>query len=110
MLRLDRAGGAGHNVVHDLDNRVKTIFDALRKAKGDHELGLNTKSGLVTPGSDEKPFYVLLENDNLITHASVATDTLLAPVENTTPDEAARLVVTVTIRPYNTHLGALNYV
>jgi hypothetical protein len=105
MLREGRPG----KVVYDLDNRVKTIFDALRKAKNHYELGSKTSLGVRKPGLDEDPFYVLLEDDGLITHVSVTTDTLLAPVPGTTPDDAVRLVINVTVRPYEVHFGSINY-
>ena len=90
MLRLGEPGGllsAG-----DLDNRVKTLFDALRKPKSKSELG-----GVV-PAEDEDPFFCLLEDDSLITHTNVETDTLLEPVEGLPSD--VRIVVAVTVKPY----------
>jgi hypothetical protein len=58
------------------------VFDALRKARGPSELGASTSKGQQTPEDDENPFYVLLEDDLLITHVSVTTDLLLQPVPN----------------------------
>jgi hypothetical protein len=106
MLREGRPG----KVPYDLDNRVKTIFDALRKAKGVFELGASTSAGVQVPSVDEDTFFVLLEDDNLITQASVTTDTLLEPVPNTTPDDAVRLIITVTVRPYHAHLENSDFV
>ena len=96
MLRTGPPGQA----LFDLDNRLKTVFDALRKATGPDELGAGTASGQIVPDPDEDPFYVVLEDDRLITHLSVTTDTLLEPVLNVPANEAVRLVVNVTIRPY----------
>src|ERR1700730_3830664 len=90
--------GAPGDVLTDIDNRLKTLFDALRKAKGPQELGAGTSSGQVAPDADEKPFYVLLEDDKLITDVAVTTDMLLQPVPDTPPAEAVRLVIEVTIR------------
>jgi hypothetical protein len=62
--QLFRTGG-------DIDNRMKTLLDALTKPpenqipKGD------------VPQADENPFYCLLQDDALITGFSVATDRLL---------------------------------
>jgi hypothetical protein len=64
-------------VLQDVDNRLTTIFDALRMPKGPQELGAGTQQGKVSPASNENPFFVLLEDDRLITHVSVTTDMLL---------------------------------
>jgi hypothetical protein len=101
MLRKGAPGAA----LHDLDNRLKTVFDALRKAKGPNELGEGTSTGKQSPREDENPFFVLLEDDRLITHVSVATDMLLEPVPGTPPDDAVRLVIGVTVRPYDVSLA-----
>ncbi len=56
----------------DIDNRLKTLFDALRYPKNVDEL-----PNRVTPDENGKPFYCLLEDDILITSVSVKTDRLL---------------------------------
>ncbi|NTU74387.1 hypothetical protein HGB07_09740, partial [Candidatus Roizmanbacteria bacterium] len=61
----------------DIDNRLKTLFDALRVPKNIGEL---PKEAAVAP--DEEPFYCLLEDDNLITSISVRTDRLLTSSGN----------------------------
>ena len=77
----------------DIDNRLKTLFDALRiPQKG--QLGYQA-----APTDDEKPFYVLLEDDKLITRLSVETDTLLQPTGERPNRNDARLVITVKLRP-----------
>jgi len=54
----------------DLDNRLKTLFDSLKVP--------DTASGLGgQPEQDEEPFFVLLQDDRLITEFKVSTDTLL---------------------------------
>jgi hypothetical protein len=55
----------------DLDNRVKTIFDALRIPKNRDECG-----GDFIP-EKENPTYCLLEDDSLISEVRVVTDRLL---------------------------------
>lgn len=105
MLRESRPG----KVPYDLDSSVKTIFDALRMAKEPQELGQGTSSGLQKPETGKDPFYVLLEEDNLITHVSVATDTLLEAVPDTTTDDACRLVISVTMSPYVIYMQNLSY-
>jgi hypothetical protein len=75
-----------------------------------NELGAGTASGQVSPESDEDPFYVVLQDDKLITHLSVITDTLLEPVPNVPEHEAVRLVVNLTIRPYKGFAETAGYV
>lgn len=62
---LIRSGG-------DIDNRIKVLFDALRKPK-DNEVEK------WPPAEGENPFFVLLEDDLLINEVSVTTDRLLLP-------------------------------
>lgn len=56
----------------DIDNRLKTLFDALRMPTVPTEIPADD-----VPLEDETPFFCLLEDDNLITKISVATDRLL---------------------------------
>lgn len=91
----------------DLDNRVKTIVDALKIPSDGNEL---PGSG---PGKDEDPFFVLLEEDKLLTHLSVETDYLLggiAKMKNGVmqPDDVndAKVVIKVTLKPYSQTFGA----
>lgn len=99
MLRCGLPGDA----LGDIDNRLKTIFDAL-KMPDDHPNAL----GGAVPQIGEDPFFVLLEDDRLITHVSVETDTLLEPVKNDASD--ARLVLTVRVLPYRSGIGNLDFV
>jgi hypothetical protein len=50
-----------------------------------------------------------LEDDKLITHIAVTTDALLEPVPGVPQDEAVRLVIDVTIRPYRAYLETVGY-
>ena len=61
----------------DIDNRIKTLWDALQVPHYNQDLGF----GKFKPEEGEDPFFVLLENDNLITEVKVTTDRLLTPVE-----------------------------
>jgi len=82
----------------DIDNRLKTIFDALRMPGPDAvELGGNT------PAEGENPFYCLLQDDRLISRVSVETDILLQPTshENANNPNDARLLITVKLKPVN---------
>jgi hypothetical protein len=75
----------------DIDNRLKTLFDSLRMPANEGEVPCG-------PTDDEKPFYVLFEDDKLITHISVETDTLLERVGAEWDENDVRLVLSVEIR------------
>jgi len=79
----------------DIDNRIKTLIDALRMPESSQELG-----GYTAPEADEKPFFVLLEDDRLVTRLAVETDMLLQPTGPRAGKQDARLVITVTLTPY----------
>ncbi|NMM44862.1 hypothetical protein HH303_10270 [Rhodospirillaceae bacterium KN72] len=101
--------GAPGRTIQDIDNRVKTIFDALCMPRSPEALGAALPEGPRTPDADESPFYVLLEDDSLITHLSVTSDILLEPVEGVPADQSARLVISVTVRPYNVTQDNLDF-
>jgi hypothetical protein len=58
----------------DLDNRLKTLLDALRIPTNQDELPRGDQ-----PQNGETPFFCLLEDDSLITRISVTTDRLFEP-------------------------------
>lgn len=58
----------------DIDNRLKTLLDALRMPKTTSELPVGD-----TPQAGETPFFCLLEDDALVTSISITTDRLLDP-------------------------------
>jgi hypothetical protein len=82
----------------DLDNRIKTLIDALRKPQGANEL-----RGNETPGDGEDPFYCLLSDDKLVSQLRVETDTLLDPPtgDKEVDRRQVRLVITVEVKPYD---------
>lgn len=100
--------GEPRDVVGDIDNRVKTIFDAL--AMPDRQQCLDGNAGKLSPADGEVPFFVLLQDDKLITSVSVASDMLLEPVPGCLLECAARLVINVTIKPYNVTMDNLDFV
>jgi hypothetical protein len=73
----------------DIDNRMKTLFDALRVPILD-ELPPGEM-----PGEDQAPFYCLLQDDALVAALSVRTDQLLAPGNG----NDVQLVIHVTVKP-----------
>lgn len=118
VCRLDilmlRHGGKG-GVLTDIDNRLKTLFDALQMVKRPEELPKGLDGKRIGPQPDETPFFVLLEDDKLITALTVETDTLLEPVVfptdpfKTVPlENAVRLFISVTARPYRVHMDNLS--
>ncbi len=58
----------------DLDNRLKTLLDALRIPQDPPEIPKGDQ-----PRASETPFFCLLEDDALIADLSVTTDRLLEP-------------------------------
>ena len=76
----------------DIDNRLKTLFDALRYPKDKNELQQQPDASWPI----EEPFYCLLEDDILITKVGVEVDRLLnSPAPNETE---VLLLIKVTIR------------
>ena len=61
----------------DIDNRIKTLLDALKVPSEPNALPKKA-----APREDQTPFFCLLEDDNLITKISVETDRLLDPVKS----------------------------
>src|SRR5262245_27884382 len=73
-IRLHRRHRPGEIVSRDgdLDNRLKTLFDALRMPYKSDELPQNAPLG-------DSPFLCLLDDDALITKVSIETFVLLTP-------------------------------
>jgi hypothetical protein len=88
FLRRDAPGklvsGGG-----DIDNRLKTLLDALRMPKTG-ELPLHEK-----PTDEEKPFFCLVEDDSLITEIKVVTDRLLTPLTSNERETDVHLIIHV---------------
>jgi hypothetical protein len=74
MLLWSAAPGSIITTGGDIDNRLKTLLDALKVPSVPKDL----PSG-VRPQPDERPFFCLLRDDRLITRLSVETDRLLEP-------------------------------
>lgn len=80
----------------DIDNRLKTLLDALRMPKSPEEIPQDTAVGI-----NENPFFCLLEDDNLITRISVTTDRLLE--SNIDPSEVV-LTIHVTTKQLEVYI------
>ena len=91
FLRRERPGAI---ITHggDLDNRLKTLFDALRMPHDSTEL-----AGVV-PGSGPKRMYCLLEDDSLITQVSVNTQQLLEPLTEGEDSSTVELLIHVRVQ------------
>lgn len=83
------------NLIHDgdLDNRLKTIFDALTMPRD------VLRTGIGKP-EKEPPFYVLLEDDCSITDFCVKSELLLMPPADE-PSGYAELYVEVKVKTRN---------
>ena len=84
----------------DIDNRIKTLLDALRMPRVPNELPADA-----TPAPDENPYFCLLENDNLVTSLSVKTDRLLEPTAN-----SAEVLLLIHVHTKVTKGSALNLI
>ena len=86
----------------DLDNRVKTLLDALRMPSKPQEIPKDDK-----PNESERPFFCLLEDDALIHKFSVTTHRWL---DATVPSGEVMLLITIKtsltkLMAHNEHLG-----
>ena len=77
----------------DIDNRLKTLFDGLRRPLAEEEIPANYQ-----PAAGETPFYCVLSDDALITRVDVGTDQVLQPAQR---DEVL-LIVHVIVRSSQT--------
>jgi hypothetical protein len=73
----------------DIDNRIKTLLDALKMPKP-------AEFHPPEPAQpDEDPFFCLVQDDNLITEIKVTTDRLLAPLGVNEYENNVELVISV---------------
>lgn len=100
FLRRDPPGAVVHH--GDLDNRLKSLIDGLRKPNGANEVREHP-----TPGAEEDPFYVLLQDDKLITGFRVETGVLLTPPATNGDD--CHIIVTAEIKPYDISVFNLGF-
>jgi len=95
ILRPEQPGGivvAGG----DIDNRPKTLFDALACPRGVRDLPKNW-----IPEPDETPLHCLLEDDGFISRVNVRTSQLLNPPDPT----HVKLIIEVEVQTQNTFGG-----
>lgn len=123
-VQMLRSGDLGYRSASaDIDNRMKTLLDVLRKPDNGAELGGAAQQ------AGEDPFNVLLQTDALVTRLTVDTDTMLEPVR---PEEwrdvavsaedakalgpdlygeenMVRLTIKVTVRPYFSSIDNIDF-
>jgi hypothetical protein len=89
FLRRDQPGGL---IISggDIDNRIKTLLDALQVPK---ECDQVPKEWM--PSEDENPLYCLMEDDKLINDLTVTTDRLLSPRRNDESEHDVVLIIHV---------------
>jgi len=82
LYRPGAPGGIFHGSGVDIDNRLKTLFDALQPPAANHALGNPTPT-------EPEPICCLLVDDQQITRVNVETHELLAPAG---PDEVVLVI------------------
>jgi len=96
-----RAGEPGKIIVGgDIDNRLKTLFDALRMPQNEGEF---PKDELLS--RTPNPCYCVLSDDALISRVSVTTDTFL----DAKNDDEVILIIMVTVRKSVETWGNMSY-
>ena len=101
FLRPEPSGHIIHTGGGDIDNRLKTLFDGLRRPSNIQEIPIGD-----APQAEESPFHCLLSDDALISKVTVTTDQLL---DANSPDEVV-LVIHVRIKGRSTTLGNLGLI
>lgn len=97
----------------DIDNQLKTLFDALRRPAEASEIPRGW-----TPGEGQDPLHCLLDDDKWITRVSVETDRLLIPPIDPTsqalvPEEDGKVVqaiIRVTMKGFTATWGNLGMI
>lgn len=84
LVQSNKGGG-------DIDNRIKTLLDALKMPKQCSEVQS-------TPEAHETPFFCLLEDDALITRLNVTTDRLFTPIKPDGKENDVLLIINVDMR------------
>jgi hypothetical protein len=77
----------------DIDNRLKTLIDAMRIPHIQQEIGTNV------PEAGEDPFFCFLSDDGLITEIKIQTGVLLTPLDPNAQEEPVKLIIRVALRP-----------
>ena len=89
----------------DIDNRVKTLIDALRLPTQRSEV-----SQVICENTVDHPVYVLLEDDSLITSISAKSDSLLGASSQEIDGCYARTIIAVHIFPLVPGWGTISLI
>jgi len=92
LLRPQAPDGIRHG--GDIDNRLKTLFDAMRIPQSEQEVPSDEK-----PDAEETPlFYCVLEDDRRITKVTIHTERLWEPANSA--DEVELIMLVRPVRMY----------
>ena len=96
-IRIHRPQDAGSIIYTggDLDNRLKTLFDALRMPRDMTEL--DPKAPMANPGPDSGRVFCLLQGDELITKITIDSKRLLGPPVQPNEPNYVEMDIDVTI-------------
>lgn len=78
----------------DLDNRAKTIIDALKMPQA------GELDPAASPGDGEDPFFVLLDDDASVSELRAEADTLFERTDPQLGDNDSRVIITVELRKF----------
>jgi Holliday junction resolvase RusA-like endonuclease len=92
FLRRDSPGQTLIKSGGDIDNRLKTLFDAMTVPSDGSQLPATETE------PQENPFFCLLQDDALITQIKVNTDLLLTPLKSGEHPNDVLLVINITLR------------
>ncbi|MFI5588137.1 hypothetical protein ACIA5G_24000 [Amycolatopsis sp. NPDC051758] len=99
LVLRPEAPGAIVSHFGDIDNQLKTLFDALRRPTDSSEVPTSWSAS-----ADEQPLHCLLDDDKLITRVNVETDRLLKPGVDT---KHVELTIRVTVKAFAATWGNL---
>jgi hypothetical protein len=102
LLLKPEASGAIITNAGDIDNRLKTLFDALRTPSLEQEIPSSWN-----PAPDEQPLHCLLQDDRLISRVNVEADRLLVPLAQ--PDDV-KLTIRVTVKAHTATWGNIGLI
>ena len=103
VLRAGEPGSVISSHSGDLDNQLKTLFDALRRPSTPTEVPPSW-----TPSPEEEPFHCLLDDDKYVTRVNVEVDRLLRVPSS--PQAYAEVEVRVLIKAVRSTWGNVGLV